>query len=474
MAAPPSSSPTASQFAEVLFQEGDRWFDVGIFLGASTVELKEIDKNHSIDGVTRCLIELHDCLKKKKPLTWENIADTLTSLRNNSLADKIRSDYIRCTSNGSTSMITTQPMNLPTNDRPSDRPVVKVKDNIVDENFQEYQSLSERFSSLTLMIWKSFEAAASNINMQQMQALVEHQCGPVPLPQNEVTLGNIFDRLQKNCSILNFRPLTFIVDTFLSNSDALAEELGSLKASVDRFKKYAKMVDLVSLIKLHHHFNDDQAIVKLKLQDFWSEFKMMQFEFMMNAILETVYDQLSHITVGTGCICVSWNIQLSVDYSKLLPKLSLEFLQIVGVISLHIGDDVIYNVGEVGCKTLEAAMLQAIELKNTRAIELLLAVGCNPEVAAYKGDHAVTNVVNIRETSVDDDSAGGGVEHVCVLGHNEHIEAIVDTCREPECASCNTKEKQIIQLHRQIADTLPQKKKDIFAEHNGKKGVSIF
>ena len=94
-------------------------------------------------------------------------------------------------------------------------------------------------------------------------------------------------------------------------------------------------------------------------------------------------------------------------------------------------------------------MLQATELKNTGAIELLLAVGCSPEVATYNGDHAVTNVVNIRERSVDDGS-GGSVDHVCVLGHNEHIEAIIDTSREPECATCIMKEKQIKQLYAQV------------------------
>ena len=133
---------------------------------------------------------------------------------------------------------------------------------------------------------------------------------------------------------------------------------------------------------------------------------MNEFEIMITKILGTrLYTKLYHITVDTGCICVSWIIPPSVNYTKLLiPKLSLEFLQIIGVIYLHIGDDVIYNVGEEGCQTLEAAMLRAIELKNTRAIELLLAVGCSPEVASYNGDHAITNVVNIKERSVDDGS----------------------------------------------------------------------
>ena len=189
---------------------------------------------------------------------------------------------------------------------------------------------------------------------------------------------------------------------------------------------------------------------------------MTQFESTMNVILDTLYELLSNITVGTGCICVSWNIPPSVDHTKLLPKLSLEFLQIIGVISLHIGENVIYHVGEEGCQTLEASMLQAIELKNTRAIELLLAVGCRPEVATYNGGHAVTNVVNIRERSVYDGCSGGVVDHVCVLGHNEHIETIVDTGRKPECATCGIKEKLIMQL-RQQADTFQLKNKKLFS-----------
>ena len=347
-------------------------------------------------------------------------------------------------------------MDIPT----SDSQVVTIKDNLVDEVGEEFQSLSERFFSLTLKIWQSFEAAASNINIQHMQALIKHQCGLPPLPQSEATVGSVLDRLQETCSVLNFRPLTFAVNTLLSNEETLQIELANLKGAVDSFKKSAKMIDLVSLIESHQQsVGKDHKVVKLKIRDFWNKFTMKQFEVVMNTILDTLYEQLSHITVGTGCICVSWFIPPSVDYTKLLPKLSLEFLQIIGVISLHIGDDVIYNVGEEGCQTLEAAMLQATELKNTGAIELLLAVGCSPEVATYNGDHAVTNVVNIRERSVDDGS-GGGVDHVCVLGHNEHIEATIDTSRErPECATCRMKEKQIKQLYAQN-DTLQRALKE--------------
>ena len=468
-----SHSPNVDRFAEVLLEEGTKWFDIGIFLGATTAELKEIQQNYSTNGVVRCLIELHDCLaRKENPLTWEATSTALRRLGNNALADSIHSNYIRppihrASSEKDSTTVQQAPMDIPTSDS---QLVTRMKDELIDEVGEEFQSLSERFASLTLSTWQCFESAASNINIPQVQALVERLCGLPPLQENEATIGAVFNRLQKKCSILNFRPLMFIVDNFLTNEDILRKELKSFKAAVNIFKKSAKMIDLVSLIKLNQYIGDDDRKVELKLRDSCIKFTMKQFEIMMNEILDTLYDQLSHITVGKGCICVSWNIPPSVDYSKLLPKLSLEFLQIIGVISLHIGEDIIYNVGEKGCQTLEAAMLQAIELKNTRAIELFLAVGCSPEVATYNGNHAVTNMVNIRERSVDDGS-GVGVDHVCVLGHNEHIEAIIDTGRKPECAACRIKEKQIMQLHQQT-DTLQLKNKELFSEYDGsQKGI---
>ena len=450
-------SPTADEFVKVLKPFGTHWFDIGVYLGASTEKLKEIRKVYTSDGVVTCLAELHDCLAQTGKLTWENIATVLRELDNHTLADSIHSNYIlpairRTSSNETTSppkkkrKTCTTVQHVPVAPSPTiDSQVVMKRHDLIDEVGEEFQSLSERLDILISKIWLCFESA-TNINIPIMQGLIERQCGLPPLPENEATVGAVFSRFQKQFSILKFRPLMFIVDTFLSNEEALKTDLGNLKSAVDSFKKSAKMVDLVSL---NQHIGDDQSKVKLKLRNFWHDFTMKQFEVIMEKILDKLYELLSHITVDEGCICVSWNIPPSVDYTKLLPKLSLEFLQIIGVISLHIGDDVIYNVGEEGCQTLEAAMLQAIELKNTRAIELLLAVGCSPEVGTYNGDHAVTNVVNIRERSVDD-GRGGGMNHVCVLGHNEHIEAIIDPNRVPECAACIIKEKHIKQLHMQV------------------------
>ena len=243
----------------------------------------------------------------------------------------------------------------------------------------------------------------------------------------------MFHRLDEECCIFDDpHVLNVIIDIFLSDNQVLSRQIRQFEKAIDSFKSSAKMGHLVDLLKKKKFERSESQIIRLKVQERWSRCRLKNFETTMKMLLGSLYRHLSFLSINKGCYCISWIIAADIpNASELLPKHSKELFKIIGVILLQIGEEMVYDsTGEVpGCEVLEAAMLQAIELKNTQAIELLLAVGCSPEVATYNGDHAVTNVVNIREKSVDDGSGGGGVDHVCVLGHNEHIEAIMNTLR---------------------------------------------
>ena len=72
---------------EVLSLDGPKWFDIGLSLGATTAEIREIQQNNGTD-FRKCLIELHDCLvKKRNLLTWENVGTTLRRLGNITQSD---------------------------------------------------------------------------------------------------------------------------------------------------------------------------------------------------------------------------------------------------------------------------------------------------------------------------------------------------------------------------------------------------
>ena len=443
--------PLVDQFSEILSIEPN-WYTMATFLNVPTHELDNVASDYRQEGIMRCYIEVYKCLETRgKCLTWDNIATSLRRMGNDTLAEKIHANNIRPTQQSLLASTSTQTHSegsgsLAIDRQPvasNERESVTVKYMKMEEICEEFESLSERCILLLAKTKRAFNN--SNVDIEEVQDLVEGKCGIAPLP--DATFDAVFQRLKQHCSILNIRVLVFLVGNLLETNEVLRKQLANFKESVDYFNSSVRMIQLVDFINEKQAIIGKEKIVKLKVREFWSHFTMCQFEKLANEIFDTLYEIMSQIRVTKGCICVSWVIP-DIDTTKLVPDHSLEFMRIIGIISLHIGSDVIYNNEGEGCKTIEAAMLQAIELKNTRAIELLLAMGCNPEVATYNGDNAVTTIVNIRE------SKKSSVDHVCIIGHNEHVEAIVDPSSKP-AESRNMMEKMTKQLHQEN-DTLRQ------------------
>ena len=448
------AAPSIDQFAKVLSKEQD-WYSLGVFLGVPTTDLDMIKQEYRGATVTRCLIEVYKCTEKLgKAPSWDFIASNLREMGNHALAENIDSTYIHPSleppSVSSSSNTSEQSgAGIPDSvDQTSRAPEVTVP----PEVSKQYISLSRRLTKLYLCVRKAISGTDANID--EVQHVVDRDWGLQPYTGSDASWENVFHRVDKECSMFDDpHVLNVIIDAFLPDNQVLSIQMKDFEKAIDSFKSSAKMGHLVDLLKKKKRSKRSNCkIIKLKIQEHWGRCRLKNFETAMRKLLGSQYGRLSCMLVTDGCYCISWIISADIPHaSQLLPEHSKELFRIIGVISLQIGEEMVYDsTGEVpGCEVLEAAMLQAIELKNTRAIELLLAVGCSPEVATYNGDHAVINLVNIRERSVDDGS-GGGVDHVCVLGHNEHIEAVIDPSREPECATCGIKEKQIKQLHTQF------------------------
>ena len=203
-----------------------------------------------------------------------------------------------------------------------------------------------------------------------MQDLIEDQCGIEPLPDAKATIDVVLKRIRPHYSILNLNVLIFLVENLLGSNEMLQKCMADYMQIVDQFKSSARMIELVDLIKTKQTTTTKHKIMKLKVQEFWSQFTMDQFEKVMNEILETLYKLASQISVGKGCICVSWIIP-SIDTTKLITLHPMEFLNTIGMISLHVGD-------------------VSVRLKNRRAIELLLSVGADPQLLTTGEDDDIS------------------------------------------------------------------------------------
>ena len=410
-----NSSPVElSKFVEVSSQEPN-WYMLGVHLGVPSSKLDVIERTHPKD-FSRCLVELHKSLEKSS-FTWEAIASSLEKMPNNDLADKIRTTY--CVPSTATLESMSTETTPPSGYGVSSTDKVTIKSGpVVPQNFE---SLNEQLAISMANTKKALKKSKVRVEEVQDLACNPHLYGIPRLPQDQATIDAVFNQIMEKCSILNFKILKLIVKNFLKTNKNLQKEITSLDLAAEQFKTSVEMSDLAGRIKATQTTAHTGCIpVKLKVQAFWEQFTFKQFEAVMNDIFKTLYEILSHITVEKGCIFVNWIIPAGVNYRKLLPTLSPEFLRIIGVIYLHIGDDVIYKKG---CDTLEAARQQAVELKNTRAIKLLEAVSCSPE--------AVQGVTGNVKREIPSSVNRSGVAHT---------ESTVSSNKEEKHSSCKKKE----------------------------------
>ena len=416
--APP---PTITEFASELSEETG-WYIFGTFMGVPANELDNIGLNYRTEGIMRCLIEMYKCIESRGlPLSWEHIVESLRKMNNYSLADKIHSKYILSslrlspTSNqGCNVVISPNTDSTPKNGEQHSTQVCDEDDDsdsstgteAIEVIASDFVLLSQKFTSLTAKIMIAFKT--SNVDIYHLQYLIKGECGLEPLPEEKATIDAVFGRLHQHYSILNFHVLAFLVEELLESHQLLQKKIADYERQVGWFKSSAKMIELVDLIKAKQTTTDRHKTVRLKVRKFWSHFTVEQFENIMNKILKTLYKLGSQISVKEGCICVSWVVP-ELDMADLITPQPMEFLKMIGVISLHVGDVLVYDLPGEGPNTLEAAMLQAVHLKNRRAMKLLLSVGADPQLSATSEDDEINNI----SSSSDSDETPYAEEHVC-------------------------------------------------------------
>ena len=89
-----SLSPTVVEFTEIISSVSD-WYTLGIFLGAESKDLKNIDLLHRSSGVMRCLAEVYEYLETRGMIpTWEFLSSCLKRMNNTKLAKQIDVEFI--------------------------------------------------------------------------------------------------------------------------------------------------------------------------------------------------------------------------------------------------------------------------------------------------------------------------------------------------------------------------------------------
>ena len=422
--------PTIDQFVQELEKES-RWYDLGVFLGVPTSELAHIEQSHgSGKGIQSCLIELFECFhSRSKPVSWKDITDALIKMHNNHLADQLRLKYVLTdpsqhppsphhTSEGQSSVYEshyTQVKDTGTVSETNDD--ILFIDPRIANNFNK---ITTSFASLVLDIRNTLQRRS--IPIDEIQVFLQALCNLEPLSSEVATLESVYSRLRQYYCFLNYHVLMSIVDRFLSNDMHLKHVFKDYTAQLQKFKKLAKMKDLMRLIKEKRELHGSHKVVEIKLRTFWGKINIQRFERFAKVVFLESYNFHVQIRVVDGCICVSWIVLDIYTCTNVIPfHKSHNILKTLGIISLKIGDRIIYECLDEGCSILESAFLQAFELEDTSAMELLLAVGCDTNTQTYNGEVAIISAMKMR------DSNGFTLLHYASMnGHDDTVRTLLE------------------------------------------------
>ena len=242
----------------------------------------------------------------------------------------------------------------------------------------EFNKISTSFTSLVLKVKQALQR--KSVSVDDLQEVLQDQCKLEPLSTEVATFQKVFARVRQHYCFLNYHILAYLVDMFLSDEKPLQQLLENYTNKLEKFKESMMMKDLMKLIKEERDLHGNHKIIELKTRNFWGAVVLNKFEKLAMLIFQNIYDCAAQIRIEDGCICVSWVIP-DIDTSVLVT-VSPDLLKVVGVISLKIDDKVLYEGPNEGCHILESAFLQAVELGNVIAVDLLLMVSTHPSEVA--------------------------------------------------------------------------------------------
>ena len=255
-----------------------------------------------------------------------------------------------------------------------------------------------------------------------MKKILEDQFTKLEL----LTFESLFEKIMEHTCYLNYTLLRNIVDTFLKDRPLNAQ-----------FKNYAEEVNsfmdsttLGSLTEqVIRQIDNSNITVELKLNAQWDKVTVKAFKHLLKVLFEAKY--LTHMTVTKGCLCITW-ISTVADESIIATEWAydIEFIKAIGVLYLRVGDTVIYKALVQEQKgtiiTMNRALLMTIESGPLSAVELLLAVGGNPNLVLPSG----RTIISKAATATDDD--GDTVLHyACQWGHHNIAALLINANANP-------------------------------------------
>ena len=275
---------------------------------------------------------------------------------------------------------------------------------------RELSTLKAKFSELSFEVRQALE----KVPLCKLEAVTKDLLEDDYTAQT-LTYDALFDNIMDNSSCLDYLYLEDLIVTFLE-STPLFTKFEKYSTEVEHFMNSETLGSLKKQVT--GQIKAGKRIVQLKLGRRWKHVTIKQFKILKDMIFESKY--LSQMTVNEGCLCVTWTTTNTTSAIVKNKAYDTEFMMAIGVLHVTVGNTVIYKTQQQDTSmTLDEAMIKTLESGPISAVELLLAVGANPNQQLPSGDTVISRAAKITDqydsTVLYNASQNGHSEVVSIL-----------------------------------------------------------
>ena len=370
------STPTLDLLLEEV-REVD-WFTLGIFLGLSASDIKEIEEGYSQPGRRR-LEMLNKWMTREPNPTWEMIITALEKIPAPALVARLKGKYILCQRE--------RPHATPLRTEESDK-VIKL-DRKTDTVARRFHEIDMEFGQLLLKTQSSLES--KRVPLSDIKRLARHYTYLSGLPAVS-SIDDLFDKLTPYCCFLNYPFLELTIHFFLQRTK-LIRRLQQYEKHLKEFKcstTLQQFMEIVEQTQKPPHPTAGEATmctVTVRLVGGWLPKSVESLQKLMEEVFQGKSSVLTHLKIRPGSLIVIYLAPQSEAGSLTsLAREAVNFASLVGVCGLQVGRETLL-VERPGTAnfSFESCLLWASRENNQRVLSFLLYLNTNPNAATNHG-----------------------------------------------------------------------------------------
>ena len=315
--------------------------------------------------------------------SWEDVVHALREAEENTLANEVAQVHV---SNKNSKKIA------------RDQPLTNVL--IFDECVEvvmKMERLHLDYLHLAMQVKTEFKRLSSlgEIKLDSFLAQLKYGRNVYGIAEisNIETIDEFFNKVLGCCTFLDCDLLEEIVNNLPDTLD-LRKSLRDHKIKVRTFGQTTRIKNLKNQLA---RFVDQSCtdhtslLIRFKLQNVWGQEPIALFEILLKALYPNLSDEMKWYKVELAeSICITFSAYNNIF--KVLISSSehkIDFMRLVGVFNLQIGDVTVLDDDENEDYSFELAFLEASLTCNFDAFQFLLVIGVNVDYANEKGKTAL-------------------------------------------------------------------------------------